>query len=215
MTSIIITVRGRQSHLVKTVESVIAETNSEIIVVHMNQPASYAHPRVISAEISSETDLCVAKARNYGAQLASSDTLIFLDVDCFVQPGFVENYVKHRSETKIVMGRCFYEPTLYEHSKRNTLMKPTWELFWSLSFMIERSLFNKLGGFDEQFVGYGVEDTDFAYRAYKAGLKFEWAPWAMCVHQYHEPSKQVFAESFALNQKRFQIKHPELSEIHG
>ena len=44
--------------------------------------------------------------------------------------------------------------------------------FWSLCFAITRQQFEALGGFDTAYVGYGAEDTDFAFRASACGTPF-------------------------------------------
>ena len=45
--------------------------------------------------------------------------------------------------------------------------------------------FESLDGFDERFVGYGAEDTDFAHRAAFAGLHVAWTGDAPAFHQHH------------------------------
>ena len=57
--------------------------------------------------------------------------------------------------------------------------------FWSLNFAMRRSEFLALGGFDEGYVGYGGEDTDFGRIAAEAGLPFHWTRGARAYHQYH------------------------------
>ena len=42
--------------------------------------------------------------------------------------------------------------------------------FWSLAFAMRRVHFESVGGFNESFIGYGAEDTDFAFRATCSGL---------------------------------------------
>lgn len=49
----------------------------------------------------------------------------------------------------------------------------SWLLFISRNFCIRRSLFIQLKGFDERFVGWGSEDTEFAYRLVKHSQKFD------------------------------------------
>jgi GT2 family glycosyltransferase len=48
-------------------------------------------------------------------------------------------------------------------------------------FLIERSLWNKLGGFDETFFMFG-EDDDLCFRAYKAGARPAITPEATIIH---------------------------------
>jgi GT2 family glycosyltransferase len=59
-----------------------------------------------------------------------------------------------------------------------------YELFWSLGFAISKENFWRIGGFDESFVGYGGEDTDFAFRAQQFGLQLYFSQ-AQIYHQNH------------------------------
>jgi hypothetical protein len=59
-------------------------------------------------------------------------------------------------------------------------------LFWSLAFAIRRSRFDALGGFDETFVGYGGEDTDFGFRSERAQIPLIFVGGAIACHQYHD-----------------------------
>ncbi|PKZ42512.1 hypothetical protein CYJ76_02615 [Kytococcus schroeteri] len=43
-----------------------------------------------------------------------------------------------------------------------------------------------VGGFDEAYVGYGGEDTDFAQRLGAAGGRLLWLGGAVAHHQWHE-----------------------------
>ena len=58
------------------------------------------------------------------------------------------------------------------------------QLFWSLCFGIRRQTFLNLGGFDSRFVGYGGEDTDFAFTARSRNLPF-YKISALAYHQFH------------------------------
>jgi len=59
-------------------------------------------------------------------------------------------------------------------------------LFWSLSFGLSSAHWDELGGFDETFVGYGGEDTDFAMRLGRNGGRLYWLGGATAYHQYHD-----------------------------
>lgn len=61
-------------------------------------------------------------------------------------------------------------------------------LFWSLSFALTVRSWRAIGGFDEGYVGYGAEDTDFAASATAAGLTMGWLGSARAYHQHHPTS---------------------------
>src|SRR5690606_11833725 len=58
-------------------------------------------------------------------------------------------------------------------------------LFWSLSFALSRATWQRIGGFCEQYAGYGAEDTDFARVARDRGIGIAWVGSARAHHQYH------------------------------
>jgi GT2 family glycosyltransferase len=59
------------------------------------------------------------------------------------------------------------------------------DLFWSLSFALSATAWESTGGFDEAYVGYGAEDTDFGRRVVTAGLAHGWVGAARAYHQHH------------------------------
>jgi len=58
-------------------------------------------------------------------------------------------------------------------------------LFWSLSFALTVPSWRAVGGFDEGYVGYGGEDTDFGQRVGAAGGRLLWVGGALAHHQHH------------------------------
>ncbi|WP_235509513.1 glycosyltransferase family 2 protein [Terrabacter sp. Soil811] len=61
-------------------------------------------------------------------------------------------------------------------------------LFWSLSFALTVRSWNAVGGFDEAYVGYGGEDTDFGQRLGASGGRLLWVGGAAAHHQHHPTS---------------------------
>lgn len=229
--SIIIIVKNRQSHLENTLLSI--ENNfpyfSEVIVVHMNQPIQKELKDLVSYNLNQVTiystseALPLAKARNLGAQVATSETLFFLDVDCALKEDTCLEYLKvcREKPLNIYMSKCLYleEPikdihnlqnqVSEEHPKRTLEVFPRWQLFWSLSFVISKTWFNHLGQFDPNFVNYGGEDTELSYRNYLQGGKLIWVPDAVVYHQPHENNELPIhhIESVVNNINYFYNKH--------
>jgi GT2 family glycosyltransferase len=61
-------------------------------------------------------------------------------------------------------------------------------LFWSLSFAVTCADWGRIGGFDEGYLGYGGEDTDFGQRLGAAGGRMLWIGGAQAYHQHHATS---------------------------
>ncbi|MEE7438856.1 hypothetical protein MOR12E_06120 [Methylobacterium oryzae] len=82
-------------------------------------------------------------------------------------------------------------------------------LFWSLAFAVRAATYDRLGGFDETFSGYGAEDTDLAFRAERAGVPILFLGGPRAYHQHHpgyDPPLQHFRDIVA-NAARFHDRH--------
>jgi GT2 family glycosyltransferase len=226
-TSIIVLVKNRQHHLENILSGIqqLSIPPDETIVIHMNEPISPApenfRGRLIRKPLQiSETPLPLAQARNLGATTAQGEILVFLDVDCIPASGLVMDYRYALEQTPgaIAMGEVYYLPNSLPtnwnegylrykgrpHPARtylkNSAIQETqdYHLFWSLNFAVSRKTFwDTIGGFDEQFQGYGAEDTDFALTAQDSGVPLVWVKDAATFHQYHEqysPPLQHFSD---------------------
>jgi hypothetical protein len=157
--------------------------------------------------------LPLARARNVGVRRAiagGADVVVLLDVDCLAGPDLVPGYeaaVRAAPQT-VWSGPVSYlsPPPLsgYDvdrllelddpHPDRpapapGELMSPADpDLFWSLSFAVHAQTWHRVGGFCEDYTGYGAEDTDFARLAVARGTGFGWTGTARAYHQYHPTS---------------------------
>lgn len=173
--------------------------------------------------LKSSGTLPLAKARNTGAQHAKTDILVFLDVDCIVSPTLFETML-HRLDSKtVVTAYPRYLKMLPDHGKYNHLTKnavthPGRESiaenvpaihtkFWSLVYAINSATYQEIGGFDESFVGYGGEDTDFAQSFHRADISLIFVK-DYVLHQYHtkyDPPLNYF-ENIIVNARRYKEK---------
>ncbi|NKS43667.1 glycosyltransferase family 2 protein [Rhodococcus hoagii] len=166
---------------------------------------------------ASTDELPLARARNLGAEAAidrGADLLVFLDVDCVPHPRMLGRYergaatAQHRDT--VLCGPVTYldaeastrireypgagVPPVAPHPARpappdgTVLVDDRYELFWSLSFAVRPRVWQRLGGFCEDYTGYGGEDTDFAQVAAAAGVGLAWVGGADAYHLHHRVS---------------------------
>ncbi|GAB3446715.1 glycosyltransferase [Phycicoccus ginsengisoli] len=174
------------------------------------------HPAaaVVPVPLTGSGELPLSTARNAGAEAAldlGAEVLVFLDVDCIPGQDTVGRYAQVLRDAGtgpvVACGEVAYlppvgHPTAYRvpslaatarpHPARpaptpgTTQVADDVRLFWSLSFAVTASGWRGLGGFDEDYVGYGGEDTDFGQRIRAAGGTMLWVGGATAFHQHHE-----------------------------
>lgn len=163
---------------------------------------------------NAEGPLPIAAARNAGAAAAitaGAELLIFLDVDCIPGTSLVARYrttaahPNHRDA--LLCGAVTYlpppgprgyptdlAPLTDPHAARpapppsDVITTDDRHLFWSLSFALTASTWERIGGFCTRYRGYGAEDTDFGQTAGALGVPMRWVGGADAFHQYHPVS---------------------------
>lgn len=228
--SVLTIVRNRSGHLAELVEGLRRSDRQpdELIVVDMSdEPVTLPATRFRVHIDRFETDgLPLAAARNRAASLARHDRLVFLDVDCIPMRQCIGLLADTLSAYDALLCAdirylgpkdargSWNEADLLKHGRAHPVRsfpeagvkeESTVGLFWSLAFALHRSTFEGLGGFDEEFTGYGAEDTDFGFRAAESGLKLFFVGKAIACHQYHdayEPPVQHVADIVS-NAQRF------------
>ena len=97
--------------------------------------------------------------------------IIFIDDDCIAQPGYLSAFGKAIDENPSV---GLFEGRIFPDRERETWAEgcPANEkggLFWTSNLCVKKSIFQDIGGMDEQFeVAY--EDVDFARRLRDQGV---------------------------------------------
>ena len=204
--SIVTIVKGRRKQLANLLDSIKASTilPNDIQVVCMDNLEKIATPESLNVHIHSLEgihELPLAAARNRGVSAAKTDNVIFIDVDCIVSPTLFANMLMALQADNIITAYPLYLPILpdtgnYVTLKHTAVPHPAREhipvgepvehlQFWSLIFAIQKQTFEKTGGFDESFIGYGAEDTDFAMTFNQADIKLIFVH-DFILHQYHD-----------------------------
>ncbi|UWX98586.1 glycosyltransferase [Arthrobacter zhaoxinii] len=225
-------VRGIGRSTCRPAEIVVCYLNQPSAV----PPPSEVPLRVVHTASEPGGPLPLGAGRNAAAAAARSRTLVFLDVDCIPGPEMFEQLLADLDRTGgLVMAAPRYlaadadvqawvadgdESVLLRdsvpHHARAALAPAPGEpaaasqeyaLFWSLGFAVRRDTFDRIGGFDESFAGYGGEDTDFAFTARREAVPLAFSA-ATMFHQHHgvhRPPLQHL-ESIVINAEAFRRK---------
>jgi len=116
---------------------------------------------------------------------------------------------------KFSLGQSLSDwPDIYDfHSYDLVDFSIPWILFITGNVSVRKQQLLKVGPFDENFVGWGIEDLEMGYRLYSAGASFVFAPAAINYHQEHgRDDEREWREHFR-NYRYFCNKHPRL-DVH-
>jgi hypothetical protein len=209
-TAVITIVSGRHTHLRRQRAGLAAgdRVPEQHVVVAMGDPTiphETGEGRQVVA-IPAAGSLPLAQARNTGAEHAlagGADLLVFLDVDCMPSARLVARYEEVAADGALLCGPVTYLPPApdYPLAALPAMTAPhpgrpapadhecrkggDHTLFWSLSFATTAATWHEIGGFCEDYTGYGGEDTDFGQRARAADVDLWWIGGAHAYHQYH------------------------------
>ena len=201
--SLIIPTYNREELLVQTLRCALQQDlpDCEILVIDQttgHQPETERflaehHSDIIHIQ---RTEPSVTKARNEGLRRARGDILVFVDDDTSFEPGFLAAHRDaHMAGADIVQGRVIEKDS--RPARRPVWLTRTLKFKGSdnydkdgvtnnitgCNFSITRKVVDTIGFFDENFRGISVrEESDYARRAWKAGLSFAFSASAWLFH---------------------------------
>jgi glycosyltransferase involved in cell wall biosynthesis len=176
--------------------------------------------------------LGVAGARNWGAQAARGDILIFLDAHSYTPPGWMASLVSPLSNPQVGMvGPAFAS---LQHGNdaqglgviwRDASLEIEWlprqgeepypvPLLTGGCQVIRRSDFQKLGGYDSGMTRWGSEDQELSLRTWLMGYQLVVQPQAVIYHLFRERHPYPVEESKILyNRLRMALLHLSLDRV--
>lgn len=145
----------------------------------------------------------ISHARNRAAAAARGEFLLFCDADDVVESDWITSLARAGRDADAVGGVCdvfalntpvvrYWRGMDDRYPIRRTRVLP-----WAIgcNFLIRRSLFEHLGGFDEHFVGAG-EDVDLSWRLQLEGYRLELADDAVVMYRLKNRVKAAGAQAY-------------------
>jgi len=215
--SVVTTVRNEEAHLGRLLDSLVGQEGPfEIVLVD-------AESRDRTVEIAEEFDrlhpglLRIFRhpgsrgvGRNVAVHEARGTHVAFIDGDCFADTRWLATLRAALAPGTVVAGRTItIGKPRYGQLERVELYQGGFDVTYpSCNLAYERSLFERLEGFDARFIT--AEDIDLNLRAVAAGASIHYAPGAVVYHHMRETFVRFLYQAFWNGYGRKQ-----LTEKHG
>lgn len=238
--SIILCTFDRKDKLPKVVRSIYSAARRtlgadiELIIVDngsTDRSLEVAHSLAIDAPISvqvlSEIAKGLCRAKNRGIKAATGQVLVFTDDDCEWAPDYLEVLLRsYRDDNggaaikggRVELGDPSDLPFTIKTERRMEVYDGSRHpggFLHGCNLAVPRAVFETIGLFDENF-GPGApfraaEDTEFVYRAFKAGVPIQYIPDLVI---YHHHGRKTISDIANLNWS-YQIGNGALHAKHG
>ena len=144
------------------------------LVEQVNQTPQGDHLQIIT----NPENHCVAHAWNQGLSASTGEYVAILNNDIIVPDGWMDGVLFSMKQFQLSLASPFPVEGMefskfsawagaFQTRNRNQIWKNTASF---CAFVLHRSLYEKIGGFDENFRIGGYEDTDYLYKLRKNGL---------------------------------------------
>jgi len=217
--SVVIPTLNRADMLATTIDRIqnqsVDRDTYEVIVVNNNssdhtqtvlrqKAATYSNLRAFT-----QLKPGAAATRNVGIRESSGDLILFIDDDIFADSSLVESHLKYHKENSeaAVIGAVVSpwenssDPFL-RYLRDKGIFNPysiacdrpmDFSYYHTGNVSTGRKVLRDVGGFNEEFFVYGMEDIELGYRLEKKGCRMMPGPTAKVRHEYF-PTYEQFVE---------------------
>lgn len=172
-----------------------------------------------------------AAARNAGVAATLRPLVFFLGDDVFLEPAAIAAHLdRHNAEPReeaAVLGRVGWHPDVAggrinrwldwsgtQFDYRLVESQPTDDLgygrFYTSNVSLKKELFDRAGGFDEEFPYAAYEDIELGWRLAERGMVLRYEPRAKAVHLHHYDWASIERrfQAVARSERMMVRKHP-------
>lgn len=138
-----------------------------------------------------------ASARNLGVEIATGAVVVFIDDDCVADEEWLENLVGGLKESDgFAFGRTVYRSENYHgHFPEKIVNNSNGRWPGGANLIFDKQVFERLGGFADEFWQYRNEDTELAIRAVSRGIRYARVRGAVVYHQQSQWSVGTLLDS--------------------
>ena len=205
--SVIIATLDRGEDLIMLLDQLSEEKKMEVIVVDQTDIYADEHQQKLTGLFNNNPNFHyyklelknVSNARNFGVQKSSGNYLLFIDDDVTLPDDYINKFANFAGENQnmdavagMVLGldlNINYSLSKEFYNKHyGRMFKPlnygyklTDSDLPSGNLLIKKTAFNSLNGYDTNLLRF--EDSDFAMRFFKAGLKSCYEPDLYLIHK--------------------------------
>ncbi|MBL0036644.1 MAG: glycosyltransferase [Flavobacteriales bacterium] len=223
--SIVVTCYNLGAYVQEALDSIAAYTGpAQLEVIVVDDGSTDAATRAVVAGLDrsrctvlEQTNMGLAKARNNGIALATGSYIISLDADNRIHPAFIERSISvldREPEVGVVYGDAVYfegrtGPWKVGAFDFTRLVQSN---YIDACACYRRSIWERVGGYDEHMPHMGWEDWDFWLRCSVAGVQFRYVEEAFfdyrvragsMIHDTRKREAELVAYIFAKPQLRF------------
>ncbi len=151
-----------------------------------------------------------AANRNHGASIATGEWLLFLDDDCLPSAGCLsafERFALEEPNLQVIEG-SIHTDRPKQRMDEVAPVNQSGGYLWSCNFAIKRSLFEKIGGFDEDFPYAAMEDVDLRERLNAIGVAIRFSKEASVCHPWRKNGGLTAVRKATESHRIFWTKHP-------
>ena len=227
----VIPTRDRWPTLRKCLDSLRRQTATGFEVVVAVDGDDAPVPRDVDATVVVRPQAGPSAARNTGVAATKRPLIFFLGDDVFLEPDAIAAHLdRHNAEPAeevAVLGRVGWHPDVAkgrinrwldwsgtQFDYRVVEAEPTDDLgygrFYTSNVSLKKALFERAGGFDEEFPYAAYEDIELGWRLDECGLVLRYEPRAEAVHlhRYDLPAIERRFQAVARSERMMVRKHP-------